>query len=97
MPPQEIPITNDARLTFRTVLGGQNVRFYFWWQPSDGHWYMSLSFVNGVAIVSGYRLVQSADLLLGVVSDFQGTISVGGLGTPGRTAWGNTHRLFYIP
>ena len=97
MPPvQEIFITNDARLTFRTVLGGQSVRFRFWWQPSDGHWYMSMAFTTGVKIVSGVRLVETADLLAGLVLDFKGRIAVGGPGSPGRNSWGETHRLFYI-
>lgn len=95
--PQEIPITNDARLTFRTVLGGQNVRLRFWWQQSDENWYMSIHFVTGTAIVSGYRLVESTNILEGLVTDFKGRIVVAGKGTPGRTAWGSTHRLFYVP
>ena len=98
MPPvQEIFITNDARLTFRTVLDGQSVQLWFWWQPSDANWYMSMSFTTGVRIISGLRLVESEDLMRGLVTDFNGRLAVGGPGRPGRTAWGETHRLFFIP
>ena len=95
---QEIPLTNDARSTFRTTLGGQNVRLRLWWQPTDAHWYLSLAWLDGRGIVSGVRLVAGGNALRGIVSDFVGSITVTGEGGgPGRNAWGQTHRLVYAP
>ena len=92
----EIPLTGDARSEFRIVLGGQSVRITVWWQPSDGHWYFSLAWVDGRPIVSGVRIVRTSNLLIGHVSDFRGRLHVLGEGDPGRDAWGRTHRLLYI-
>ena len=93
---QQIQLTNDARLTFRTILGGQNVRVLAWWQPLDASWYLTLSWLDGRVIIAGARLVENGRPLDGQVTDFAGSIVVDGTGHPGRNSWATTHRLLYV-
>ena len=93
---QVIEVGDSVRETFRTILGGQNVRLTLWWQPFDAHWYLSLAWLDRRAIVSGVRLVENATPLLDVQGSFQGQLFVSGVGVPGRRAWTSTHVLFYF-
>ena len=95
MPIQQIPLSNDARQTFRTILGSQNVRITAWWQPMDYHWYLTLGWLDGRGIIAGIRLVEGGRPLDGIISDFEGTLRVDGMGKPDRLSWETTHRLFY--
>ena len=93
---QQLSMTNDARRTYRTVLGGQNVRVRVWWQPLDSNWYFSMSWVNRDPIVLGVRLTEGGRPLADTVTDFEGEIYVDGTGRPGRLAWTVSHRLLYL-
>ena len=93
---QQIPMTNDARRTFRTILGGQSVRVRAWWQPLDENWYLSLAWLDRRPIVSGVRLLAGARPLDGAVLDFEGALFVDGTERLGRRAWTTTHRLLYL-
>jgi len=86
-----IRLTDDARQTFRTSLGGQSVRLTVWWQPSDERWYLS---VDGIA--SGTRLVEGGWPLLGLNHGLGGEVYVYGPGEPGRHAWVQTHSLLFV-
>ena len=92
--PAVIPVTNDARQRFRTVLGGQDASLAVWWQPSDEAWYFTLTLGN-TDIVSSMRLTEEGEPLSGVVSSFEGQILVYGTGDPARDAWTETHSLLY--
>lgn len=87
-----VQLTNDARQTFTTRLSGRTLRLSAWWQPSDEHWYLSVS-----GIVSGVRLVEEGLPLAGITPGIDGQLYIVGLGKPDRTAWGQTHQLVYIP
>ena len=93
---QQLSMTTDPRRTYRTVLGGQNVRVRVWWQAFDRAWYLTLSWLDGRVILAGARLVEDGRPLEGQVTDFTGSISVDGIGHPGRDAWSTTHRLLYV-
>ena len=92
-----IPLSNDARQTLSTALDGQMVDIDVWWQPSDENWYISLLFQNeSTAIVAGRRMQPGVDVLAGVASHFNGTLTPLGITeTIGRNAWGMTHELIY--
>ena len=96
MPTQQLSMTDAARRTWRTVLGGQNVRVRVWWQPLDGAWYLTLAWLDGRIILAGARLVDGGQPLEGHVTDFRGSLRVTGAGELGRHAWTTTHRLVYI-
>ena len=93
---QHIPLTNDARQTFRTVLAGQPVRINVWWQSLDKHWYFSLLRPNREVIISAVRLNEQRRPMRAFVTDFKGEILVDGEGAPRRIAWTTGHRLIYI-
>lgn len=94
---QAIPLTHDARQTFRSILGGQSVRLTVWWQPLTGGWYVSLRFTDGRPIAAGLRLCAGALPLRGYVTDFAGGLYLDGDGEPDRLAWMDaTHRLLWI-
>ena len=100
---QQIPLTppsrGGVRETFRTILGGQNIRFSRWYQPLDQNWYMSLrlSDVARTPIATGRRLLGRTVPLAGqVIPKFQGQFYVDGIGDPTRDSWGTTHRLLYL-
>ena len=95
--PQLIPLTDDARQTFRTLLGGQSVRIRAWWQPSDEHWYLTLAWTDGRIIVAGVRLVEGGQPLAGHVLEFSGRLDVMGAGPLVRSAWSTSHFLVYTP
>lgn len=95
---QLIPLTTDARQTFRTILGDQSVRVTAWWQPLDEHWYVSIVRTDGSRVIDGARLVEGGRPLRGQVPDvpWEGELYVEGIGSPGRRAWAETHRLLYL-
>ena len=93
---QQIPFSTDARQTFRTTLGGQNVRFAAWWQPLDEYWYFSLHWLDRRPIITGARLVQAGEPMNGLVTEFKGGFRVDGAGRPGRNGFTETHRLLYL-
>lgn len=93
---QLIALTDDARQTFRTILGGQNVRVRAWWQPLDENWYISLSNLDGTPIITGLRLDEAARPVDGHLLDFKGGLLIDGVGEVGRNAWTTTHRLVYL-
>ena len=94
---QQIVLTDDRRQTFTTELHGQSVRVTAWWQPDDEAWYVSLSWLNRVPIISGARLVSDGRPLRGLVTDFAGELVVSGTAAePGREAWSTTHRLLHL-
>ena len=95
MPTQQIILSNDARQTFRTSLNGQNVRITAWWQPIDFHWYLTMGWLDGRGIIAGIRLVEGGQPLNGVITDFQGTLRVDGMGKLDRLSWETTHKLLY--
>lgn len=73
------------------------------WNARDGAWYFSLSDADGVAIVSGVRVVLSADLLRGV-SDARrptGVLAVvdpaGRAADPGLSDLGTRVKVVFIP
>lgn len=94
---QTIPVTNDARQTFTTVLDGQEVRILLWYADA---WYISLSYVGGVDIVNGARLNCSTPLMQSILTPFIGDIipvpSASETSVLGRNAWGTTHILSYL-
>ena len=92
---QQIPVTGDARQTFRTRLGGQNVRLTVWWQPLDAHWYLAVAASDGARILGAARLVDDGRPMQGQTLDFDGEVFVDGIGTPERDAWTTGHRLVY--
>ena len=93
---QNIPLTNDARQTFRTILGGQSVRVTAWWQPFDKYWYVSLAWLDGRGISSSMRLVEGGRPLRAIVNDFKGGLLVTGSGVPRRNSFTEKHRLVYL-
>lgn len=86
-----IRLTNDARQTFRTSLGGVSARLTVWWQPSDAHWYLAVDGVTASA-----RLVERGLPLLGRRHAYGGQLYVQGPGVPGRYAWEQTHVLVFL-
>lgn len=86
-----VRLTNDARQTFTTVLGGSSLRLTAWWQPSDDHWYLSVG-----DITHSVRLVERGLPLAGLDTGLDGQLFVYGDGAPGRQAWGSTHHLIYL-
>ncbi len=93
---QVVPLTDDARQTFRTSLGAQSVRLTLWWQPFDRAWYLSASFLDGTNIINGVRLVEKGRPLDDVLTTFEGAFFIEGIGEPGRNAWTATHNLIYL-
>ena len=94
--PQQIILTDDARQSFRTIVGGQGVRITAWWNVVDGRWYLTLSRLDRTVIAAGLRLVEGGRPLRGVMTDFAGELIVDGMGEPGRHAWAGSHRLLYL-
>ena len=95
---EAVSLSGDARSTFRTAIGNQNVRIRNWWQPSDRNWYATFSRPDGSPITTGVRLVDADNVLAGrSTPGFEGQIGVEGDGIPGRDSWGTTHRLVYAP
>lgn len=97
---QLIPVTNDARQTFTTVLNGQEIRITMWYQTIGGGWYISLAFVNGTSITNGARLNCSNNVMRSVLSDFVGGIvpvpAAVETSVIGRNGWNATHTLNYF-
>ena len=94
---QRVPLSNNARQTFRCTLGGQLVRVWAWWQPLSEAWFISLALVSGDRIIAGVRLGEGARPLRGsVLPGFAGELYVEGVGEPTRNAWGVTHRLLWV-
>lgn len=93
---QTIPLSDDARSTFRIILGGQEIRIRAWWQPLDENWYLSMLWLDGRPIILGVRIDEAARPLDGRNLDFQGALLVDGIGDVGRNAWTTTHRLIYL-
>ena len=61
----EVPCTpgGEADWTQRTALGGADYLLRFRWSQREGHWLLTLSDSDGVAIVSGVVLVTAVYLL----------------------------------
>ena len=93
---QLVPLTNDARQTFRTVLADQAVRVRAWWQPLDRNWYLSLQWPDQSVIAASLRLVERGRPLRDFVTSFEGELYVFGSGEPGRTAWTDGHYLIHL-
>lgn len=94
---QRIPLTRDARQTFRTILGGQSVRMTVFWQPMNEGWYVSLVGLDQEPIVSGLRLAVGSTPLRGVSTPtFQGSLIVVGPGPLGRDAWAENNELIFL-
>lgn len=91
---QQIQLTNNPSQTFRTSLGGQNVRMTVWWQTIDQNWYANLAWLDRRLIVSGLRLVGRP--MRGLRGEFEGELVLHGNGLPGREAWTTTHTLYYL-
>ena len=94
---QLIALSDDARQSFRVILGAQGVRVRAYWQPLDENWYLSLSNLDRTPIISGVRLDEAARPLDGqLLTDFKGALLVDGVGEVGRHAWTTTHKLLYL-
>ena len=94
---QEVPLSGDARQTFRTRLGEKAVRVSSWWQDVDGAHYMSLVGLDAEPIATGLRLVEGGQPLRNQAVDLSGDLFVSGRGALTRRAWQDTHRLLYAP
>ena len=97
---QVIPITNTYRQSFKTSLGGQNVKLTFWYQAIGSGWFCSMEYPVGTPIFSGKRVNSGSPLLQSVFSDFEGDIVAVPTIAPyyelGQDPWDNTHVLMYI-
>lgn len=97
---QTIPITNDARQTFTTILENQEVRITAWYQDDGDGWYITLEHVDGRVIIQGARLNCSVPLLQDILVDFVGDIVPVPVAIEtsilGRNPWGTTHTLSYL-
>ena len=93
---QLIPLSDDARQTFRIILGGSTVRLRVWWQPLDENWYLSLAAPDTTPIISGVRVDEAGAPLTARQLDFEGGLLVDGQGPVRRRAWTTTHKLLYL-
>ena len=97
----EIPLLNEPRQSFTTVLAQQECLMRVWWQPLDEHWYINLEYPPGTPVVTGRRLLTDQRVIGSVASDFSGDLIVrsrsGDSSQPGVEAWTTTHGLVYAP
>ena len=105
---QIIPVTNDFRQTFTTVLNNQRVRFNIYYLADDSGlskdgWFCNMTLLSGETqiIVTGQRLESLAPIAKNIVSQFSGRIYVVPITSPPQdltndSPWGITHRLIYF-
>ncbi len=97
---QRIPVTNDARQTFLTILNNVTVRMTVWYQSVGGSWYMKIETPEGRIITQGAKLNSGRSVLSGIIDDFIGSLVVVPVQSPvqdlGRNPWGTTHNLIYM-
>lgn len=92
-----------ARYNFQCDLDNVSFKFSFEWNDRDSGWYMSIADVNGVALLSGRRVVlnyplinlyRDSNLPLGSITAFDST----GTDTePGYSDLGDRVYLAYTP
>lgn len=58
-----LPNSNDFPLRYTTILNNITYVFYFTWNTRSSSWYMSISTVDEVALLSNIKLVPNLDLL----------------------------------
>ena len=93
---QQIPVTNDASQRFTSVLGGVLFSFALRWQPLSGFWYADIDAgtagtVLGRRVIAGETLLEYAQIGAIIAASPNNT-----QGNPGRTAWGDTHGLYWL-
>ena len=97
---QGIPVTNDARQTFLTVLNDITVRLTIWYQSVGGSWFLRLETPEGRVITTGAKLNPGRSALAGIIDDFVGEIVVVPTESPvsdlGRNPWGTSHILVFM-
>lgn len=98
---QIIPLTNDFTQQLTTVLDGQSVSIRVWYQDIGTGWYITMAFIDGREVVSGFRINTGSPILTSVFSDFLGNLVC--IPTGDQTAepakespWGNTHLLAFL-
>lgn len=92
-----IPVTNDLRQTFTITLGGRQLRFTIYWNPTDGYWYIDLTQQDGTPLLYGRRIVTGGfDLLANSGLYLDGVLTVQGSAEPlGTSSWGVTHYMVW--
>jgi len=106
--PQFIPVTNDARQTFTTVLDSQRVRFTIYYlEDKTGNgkngWFCNLILLSGTPeiIVLGQRLQTLSQVAKNIVTAFTGQIRVVPISAPSQdltdsAPWESTHALAFF-
>ena len=95
-----IPLEDVPAQRLSIALGGQLVRLSVRWQASSETWTASLEHPPATPIVTGRRIALDEPLLGSAPSAFTGELwcrAIEGEEEPGLHAWGNTHRLEYLP
>ena len=97
---QVVPITNDARQTFTTIVNGQLLKVTAWYQTVGAGWFVTLEMPDSEVLVQGARLNSQTPVLYGLVNGFNGDLVPTPIKSPyeeiPRQAWGITHQLLYI-
>jgi hypothetical protein len=58
-----LPNSNDFPLRYTTILNNTTYVFYFTWNTRSNGWYMSISTVDEVLLLSEIKLVPNLDLI----------------------------------
>lgn len=58
-----LPNSNDFPLRYTTILNNITYVFYFTWNTRSSSWYMSISTVDEVLLLSEIKLVPNLDLI----------------------------------
>lgn len=105
---QLLPVTNDVRQSFTTVVNSQKIKLTIYYLNDDLElastgWFCDMELLSGTEsiIISGARLRSQLQIAKNVVSDFSGGIFVVPITSPHEdltslTPWGNTHQLVYF-
>jgi hypothetical protein len=105
---QLIPVTNDVRQTFTTVLATQRVRLGIYYlddvlDEARNAWYCNLTLLSDTPqiITTGYRLQSRQRIARDIVSNFVGSIVVVPITSPSQdltttNPWNSTHELVYF-
>ena len=104
----QIPVPVRSNEDVRVQLDGTTYTFRWLWLARDAHWSLSLYDVEGIAIVSGLRVVVGWDLLLDVSNEIaptgslyffdESTSSTTVYGVdPGETDLGDRVFCYYVP
>ena len=105
---QRIPVTNDVRQTFSTILGTQKVRLRIYYVADTlslgaAGWFCDLILLTDTPqiIVTGERLLTATQVAKDIITDFSGAIFVVPVTSPPQALnatepWNITHQLVYF-